>query len=188
MNTADNKSETIDILDNQGRVTSQSKTRDLIHKDGNWHQSIHLYILDKNNRVLFQRRSKDKMLFASMYACPVGGHIKSGAAPLSTLVKESLEEINLQIKTEDLTYLGIDRVGYHNPKVDLSENEFVHIYILNLDEEINLNVENAEVEGLFWFDFDDFKTKVRSKNEEFMPCWIIYEKIIDYVENLKKFI
>lgn len=188
MNTADNKSEKIDILDNQGKVTSQSKTRDLIHKDGDWHQSVHLYILDKNNRVLFQRRSKDKMLFASLYACPVGGHIKSGQDPFSTVLIESLEEINLEIKTENLTYLGIDRVGYHNSKVDLFENEFVHIYVLNLDAEINLNVKNAEVEGLFWFDFADFKKRVRSKDNEFMPCWIIYEKIIDYVESLRNLI
>lgn len=181
----DNQSEKIEILNNLGQKTTQTTTRKLIHEQGNWHKSVHLYIIDKENRVLFQRRSHKKLLFASLLACPVGGHIEAGSDSLSTLLREAEEEISLKVIPNNLIYLGIDRIGFSNSDRSLFEKEFVHIYLLDGDYDLNLNLKNDEVEALYWLDFEDFKKRIRAKDHEFMPCWIIYEKIIDYIENLR---
>ena len=52
--------EYLDILDEQGNKTGKTKLRSEVHHDGDWHKSVHIWILNSKGDVLLQRRSLTK--------------------------------------------------------------------------------------------------------------------------------
>lgn len=189
MNTtpADNLSEQIEILDKFGQKSGKVKSRKQIHLDSDWHASAHIYIVNQQNQVLLQRRSMKKLILPGMLACPVGGHISAGSDPIATAIKEAEEEANLKLTSDDLKYLGIGRAIYDSPQPiqGLHEREFIHTFIYEQTGSFDVNHKNEEVDGFYWLDLTEFKQMVRTKSDKLIPCWIIYEMVIDYLEVLR---
>ena len=52
------KEEFIDVLDENGLLTGEIKTRSEIHKQGLWHRCIVVAIVNEKNQVLLQQRKK----------------------------------------------------------------------------------------------------------------------------------
>jgi isopentenyldiphosphate isomerase len=184
--TSDDLTEHLEILDRWGDKTGKTKHRKQILLDAEWHASSHIYIVNNKNQVLLQRRSLKKLILPGLLACPVGGHIKYLTSPVTTAVQEAKEELGLTIKANDLNYLGIGRGTFDtNPQLALHEREFIYVFIFDSEIEFDLNIKNDEVEGLFWFEFEDFKSMVNNKSDELIPTWICYEMVLDYIENLR---
>jgi len=43
--------ELIDILDEQGNPTGQVKPQPDVHRDGDWHKTVHLWILNSSGKL-----------------------------------------------------------------------------------------------------------------------------------------
>lgn len=89
--------------------TGQSKTRRLIHREGDWHRSVQIWIVQKSNgavRVLLQRRSKYKDTHPDMLDVSCAGHIDSGEDVVESALRELQEELggmgNLNYTIHDL--------------------------------------------------------------------------------------
>jgi len=52
-----------------------------------------------------QLRAKNKKLFPNKWDVSVGGHISAGEEPLTTAVRETKEELGLEISREDLVFV-----------------------------------------------------------------------------------
>ena len=52
--------EHFDVLDEAGKPTGETMERSQVHKEGKWHRSFHLWIVEDKRYVLLQRRSKHK--------------------------------------------------------------------------------------------------------------------------------
>jgi len=173
-------------LNRWGEKTGKTKPRKQIFLDADWHSSSHIYIVNQNNQVLLQRRSKEKLILPGMLACPIGGHIKYQVSPITTAIEESYEELGLVIEAEDLKFLGIGRGTYDtSDELGLHEREFIYVYLFESKQKLDLNIRNDEVDGLFWFDYDTFKSMVNNKSKDLIPTWICYKMVLDYIENLK---
>ena len=121
-----------------------------------------------------------------MLACPIGGHIKYRVSPITTAIEEAHEELDLVIEANDLKFLGIGRGTYDtSEEIGLHEREFIYVYLFESEQNFDLSIKNEEVEGLFWFDHDTFRSMVKNKSKELIPTWICYEMVLDYIENLK---
>lgn len=55
--------EYIDILNEQGKVSGNVCLKSEAHKNGLFHQSVHIWIVDFNNNVLIQKELLIKMYF-----------------------------------------------------------------------------------------------------------------------------
>jgi isopentenyldiphosphate isomerase len=184
--TSDDLTEHLEILDRWGEKTGKTMHRKQILLDAEWHASSHIYIVNNQNQVLLQRRSMKKLILPGLLACPVGGHIKYMSSPVNTAVQEAEEELGLTIEANDLNYLGIGRGTFDtNPQLGLYEREFIYVFILETEKTFDLSIENEEVDGLFWFDIEEFKSMVNKRSQELIPTWICYEMVIDYIENLR---
>src|SRR5215203_3294193 len=62
--TTDPQHELFDILDAEGRPTGERKARWQVHRDGDWHAAMHIWVYgvrdDDVTFMLFQRRSLSK--------------------------------------------------------------------------------------------------------------------------------
>lgn len=67
------KDELIDVLNENGVKTGEVLPRKEIHKNGIWHRSIVVAIVNENNEILLQQRSsnKEKTPICGMYLLQV---------------------------------------------------------------------------------------------------------------------
>ena len=78
--------------------TGKVKKRSQVHKDGDWHRSMHLWIYqfdsaNENVRVLLQRRSPYKDTHPDMLDVSCAGHVNAGDDILETTMREMEEEL-----------------------------------------------------------------------------------------------
>lgn len=55
--------EEFDILNEDGTFRGFSKARSLVHRDGDWHRSTHVWVFTRDGKVLVQLRSAQKDTF-----------------------------------------------------------------------------------------------------------------------------
>ncbi len=108
MTTTDPQGERFDLYDAAGEPLGTSKARGEVHRDGDWHRSLHLWVWGVDNGkpfVIFQRRSMTKDTWPGYLDVAVGGHFRSGETLAETL-READEEIGLAVTEEDVVRLG----------------------------------------------------------------------------------
>ena len=59
--------EFFDVLDEEGSKTGKIKPREELHRDGDWHKSVHVWIVNDNAEVLLQN-----LLFRAYYFANLG--------------------------------------------------------------------------------------------------------------------
>ena len=67
------------------------KPRGEVHRDGDWHRSVHIWIADGDGRLLCQLRGLDKDTHPGRWDVSCAGHITAGDGSLDTAARE-LEE------------------------------------------------------------------------------------------------
>ena len=104
--------ELVDVVNEQNEVLG-SKLKSLVHRDGDWHRSVHLWIVDPlSKKILLQRRSSNKDTDANMLDVAVGGHVDSGEK-YSEAWREIKEELGVEIAINEIFELGVIPVAKH---------------------------------------------------------------------------
>ena len=67
--------EYFDVLDELGNKTGEIKEREQVHKDGNWHRAVHIWIINDLCEILLQKRSLKKENHPNMWHVSCAGHI-----------------------------------------------------------------------------------------------------------------
>jgi isopentenyldiphosphate isomerase len=97
--------ELLDVLDESGAATGETKARSVVHRDGDWHRVLHLWIAREDGKLILQRRSRFKDLEPEKVDVTVGGHLLAGESVFDA-AREVEEEIGLEIRPERLAHLG----------------------------------------------------------------------------------
>jgi isopentenyldiphosphate isomerase len=147
--------ELLEIFDAGGNPTGQSKPRASIHRDGDWHQAFHCWILRHRRReVVLQRRSFEKDTFAGRWDAAAAGHWRFGETPAEA-AREIGEELGLDVSFADLTYRGRERLS-RTFASGLIDREFHQVYVLESDRAlVDYRPDPREVIGLAAFRFDE---------------------------------
>lgn len=112
---AQDPDERFDLCDRDGAPLGVSKARRDVHRDGDWHRSLHIWVALRDGSgvagaspspcLLFQRRSAEKDTWPGALDVAVTGHLCAGEAILDGL-REAREEIGLEIRPDQVVYLG----------------------------------------------------------------------------------
>lgn len=160
--------ELFDVLDEHGERTGIVRERGVVHRDGSWHASVHMWIVRPNDRsgydVLLQRRSMNKDSNPGCYDISSAGHMSAGQEPMEAAIREIGEELGITAAPEDLTYIGIHRGVfdgnfYGRPFHD-REYSYCYLYTRPVDIE-SLHLQAEEVESVRWIDYDELVTAVQ---------------------------
>ena len=81
MNQTTDPEEYFDILDEHGNKTDRIKPRSEVHRDGDWHRAVHIWIINNQGEILLQRRAPDKDTHPNFWDISVGGHLQAGDDP-----------------------------------------------------------------------------------------------------------
>jgi isopentenyldiphosphate isomerase len=146
MNTAA-PDELLDVLDERGIPTGERKPRSAVHRDGDWHRTVHVWVVRSDAHVLVQRRAEGKELEPGRLDVSVGGHRLAGELDVD-IPREVEEELGLIVTFGALTYLGTavtDRA--YGEYVD---REFQDVYVVTDDTPLSgLTLPAAEVDVVY---------------------------------------
>ena len=158
--------EYLDIVDENGNPTGEVAERKEAHAKGLPHRTAHVWIARERHgavQILLQKRCKDKDSFPECYDISSAGHIPAGVDYIPSALRELKEELNLDVKPEELLDCGMTRLSitsqFHGePFVD---NQIAKVFLLWKDiEESDITVQKEEIDSVLWIDFEQCKSAV----------------------------
>ena len=154
LNSAQDPGEPFDIITADGRPTGRVKTRAEVHRDGDWHRAIHVWVAGADDRgtpfLTFQRRSPHKDTWPARYDATVGGHYRAGET-LAETVREVEEEIGIIPDLRKLRPLGV-RVCANEAQPGIVDREIQDVFLWRDDRPLECFQPNpAELAALVRF-------------------------------------
>ncbi len=121
--------EYIDIIDNKtGNNTGVKKPKSEVHRNGDWHKTVHIWFVNSKNEIMLQYRSKKMENHPDCWDISVAGHISSGEDATTAALREIKEEIGLNLPVDELKMIGktIRRVVLNNKTYFDNEHNNIH--------------------------------------------------------------
>lgn len=123
----------------------------------------HIWFWKRNDEdkieVLLQKRSMTKVSKPGMYHISAGGHINIGESPVEAAVRETVEEMGIDVDDARLYYVGSMRIVKINP------NSIVNVYLYELKGNEEFKYLDGEVDSVEWRSLNNFKTITSSPGE-----------------------
>lgn len=123
--------EDFDLLDENGNKTGKTKLRTEVHRNGDWHKAVHIWIINNKGDVLLQRRCATKDSDSNMLDISSAGHLSVGDDSLTGAIRELKEELNLDVNKEEL----LKKYAAINNETSISKG----IALAEGDNDININ-------------------------------------------------
>lgn len=180
--------------------TSEKKSRRLIHREGDWHRSIQIWLVQKmingSVRVLLQRRSEYKDTHPNMLDVSCAGHVNSGEG----LVESALRELHEELGSICSTHYTIDDLKNSKAFIVTSSikgetqkygpficNEYQDVFILwwknnevSIQPTLFAPMNKEEVAGFEVVDGCDLMRRMRAGDKSLVPF------SSDYINALEK--
>ncbi len=150
--------EYLDIVTSTGEFTNKTALKSDVHKNGWYHNTIHLWLYTDDGKILLQQRSRKKPIYPLLWDVSVAGHVDAGESFKAAVIRETKEEISLELVPNDLKKISVQlhESSYENGAI--LDNEFHHIYIAKLNVAVSKLVPQPnEVEALKLVSIAQFK-------------------------------
>ena len=172
--------ELYDLVDENNNPLGLTKPKSQVHRDGDWHRAVHVWIVNQNKEVLVQKRTPTKTLSPNLWDLSMGGHISAGEEPVHAAMRELKEELGMEVNPEDLKYvlLSKDNVVLTNG----IERLFHNVYIVRTDWSISRFVKDPEeVAEIKYISVDEMENQINSHPEQWMVHNPEYSKMFEYI-------
>jgi isopentenyldiphosphate isomerase len=167
MTAAQDPNELFDVVTWDGKPTGIQKRRADVHRDGDWHQAIHVWVMGRDHDgdfLILQRRSMAKDTSPGMLDPTVGGHLGAGES-IEVALRESEEEIGITILPTNVAYAGARRAVNEEPGV--RDRELQQVYFHRRDEPLDTYRPNpAELDALVRVEIIDVLRVFRGESTE----------------------
>lgn len=158
----DQSNELFEILKYSGKSTGRCKPRSEVHRDGDWHGCVHIWVFCGEN-VLLQKRSAEKDVFPNCIDASCTGHMDPGETPVAAALRELHEELGIRADASDLLPIRRRHVITHIPP--LYNREIAHIFLLKPSVDRNaLRYQEEEIDSLLLMTPGDLSDVLREKN------------------------
>lgn len=157
--------ETWDIYDENMNRTGKIIKSDEPLQNGEYHLSIHVWIENSDKKYIIQKRSKTMRKFPNMWSIVTGGVI-SGEEGIEAAIRETKEEIGIELDKKRIKKLGVVKREY----------DFVEIW--KAEEEIDLTKLTIQENEL-----SEVKLSSKIEIKNMIQQGIVAESIIDEFNN-----
>ena len=157
-----------DIYKDKGVPTGETKPRGLVHRDRDWHRSVHVWLVDVvRQTVALQKRSPAKDTFPDRYDISAAGHIEAGGDSRDTAARELVEELGVTLAPDSLDFcftVPAEQAGIGGC------NCFEDVYVAKMDAaSVDFAVGEAEVTEATWWTIAELERKLREADLTVVP-------------------
>ena len=179
--------ELLDLLDENGEPSGQVRERTLVHLNGDWHRTSHVWVVrrrrDGGHDLLLQKRSREKDSFGGCYDISSAGHIPAGQDYLESALRELKEELGIAAEPEDLRLVGVHDGHYEGEFHGriFKNHEKSHVFAYEKPVEIEkLKLQKEEVESVKWMRIEDVLAAVKAHD----PGYCLFEDEIEMLSEV----
>ncbi len=144
--------EYLDYYDEEGNYLG-FKTRDEVHKEGLWHNTVHNWLYTKTGKIVFQIRHSSNKFYTTS-----SGHVDKGETVEEAFSRETKEEIGVDMNSKDAKLIGVKTWIMDKVKdgILIKDRAKAHVFIAPFDEEREDFVFDInEVNGVVYVDVED---------------------------------
>ncbi|KHN30805.1 Nudix hydrolase 3 [Glycine soja] len=131
--------EHLDVLTKTGLKTGVSKPRGDVHRDGDYHRAVHVWIFAESTReLLLQRRASCKDSWPDLWDISSAGHISAGDSSLTSARRELEEELGITLPKDafELIFVFLQECVINDGKY--INNEYNDVYLVTTLDPIPL--------------------------------------------------
>ena len=141
--------------------------------DGEYEQSMNVWIINDKSEFLIQKRSESKRVFPGVWSI-TGGGVEVGENTVDTVVRECKEELNIEVNLDNLELVMTLK----------RKTDFVDVYLLKQNFRIeDITMQEEEVSDVKWVSEKQCREMI--ENGEFTASVSFYFDI--FMQILKKF-
>ncbi len=173
--------EYIDVLDESGNKLGLVKERAEVHKDGDWHGAVHVWVMNENGELLLQHRSPQVLNHPGMWDVSAAGHITAGDTSEATALRELKEELGINVRHEQLTHLF--RVNQQTERADYINNEVDDVYLVELTIKMSdITLQKEEVSEATFVSLFEFDQMVQRQDSKLVMHPAEYEQLLKILD------
>lgn len=171
--------ELIDVLTPEGTPTGRRKPKSDIHRDGDWHCAVHVWIVTPDDRILLQRRSRRKVNNPGLWDVSAAGHVSAGEDPIDCAVREVEEELGLSLRRDQLQHIATVRESCVLNRGTYFDNELHEIFIVRRAVDLReLVLQRDEVDEAALVTIDEFRERVARRDVSLVPHYEEYALLL----------
>lgn len=173
-------SELFDVLDENGVKTGEILPKQEVFDHGLWHLAVHVWIHTADMaKLLLQLRNPDHPLFGGLWDASVGGHVSSGDTAYETAVRETQEELGVEITIGNLLFTGREKLEENVPGWEVPHREHIDVMLCELPEDTEFKLQPEEVYAIRWWSLDELDEALYSSSEIFLPRLKYWHRVVD---------
>ncbi|XP_077238192.1 nudix hydrolase homolog 3 isoform X2 [Tasmannia lanceolata] len=184
--------ELLDVFTITGQRTGISKTRGDVHKDGDYHRAVHVWIfVESTQELLLQRRADCKDSWAGLWDISSAGHISAGDTSLITARRELNEELGVNLPKDafELIFIFLQECTINDGKY--INHEFNDVYLITILDPIPLEaftLQESEVSAVKYIFWEEYKSLLAKEDREYVPYDVNgqYGQLFDIIEKRYK--
>ncbi|XP_074332734.1 nudix hydrolase 3-like [Apium graveolens] len=165
--------EHFDVLDKLGHKTGLTKPRGAVHRDGDYHRAVHVWIYaESTQELLLQRRADCKDSWPGLWDISSAGHVSAGDSFLVTARRELHEELGVLLPKDAFEKLFIFLQESVTNGGTFINNEYNDVYLVTTLEPIPLEaftLQESEVSAVKYISIEEYRSKLATEDPQYVP-------------------
>jgi isopentenyldiphosphate isomerase len=177
--------ELFEVFDARNQPMGYVKERNLVHREGDWHRTAQVYVLNARRELLCNLRHPDKDVFASLWDVCIGGHLAPGETYPEGAVRELGEELGVPLRVDDLLFVDNVSIDGGDAVKGLFDREHAGVFVWQTDQNAeDFDYQREEITRLAFFPLAEVRRSLSISNPDmrFIPLRETYLRILDLVE------
>lgn len=165
--------EYIDIVNEKDEIIGVEE-RKIVNKSGMKNfRTVNIFLVNSKGEILIQHRSDNRRLFPGMWDFSAAGHIKTGEDYKEAAIRETKEELGVDVELKEVAYLNPYKHGI---------SSFKKIYVAHYDGKFIYDTYG--IASIFYKKPEEIKQFLEQEDNKFLPD---YKEVFDYLYEHKLF-
>jgi isopentenyl-diphosphate delta-isomerase type 1 len=174
--------EYLDVVDVQGKPVGLVKSRLEIHRDGDWHKTVHVWLMNNRRELLVQQRAAGKETFPGYWDISCAGHRCTGESAVDAALHETSEELGIVLTPEHLEYLFSITTSSVLHNGTFIDNEIADVFLVHIQgSAVAIRLSAAEVAAVRWIPVAEFMSSIDRNSSSFVPHHEEYERLFSLI-------
>lgn len=179
--------ELLDVVDENNKLTGISEDKEIIHKKGLWHREACIWIMNKEGKMLLQKRASSKKQNPNKWAL-TAGHVDVGEEPIDTMIREIKEELGVIIKKDNIEHLLTFKEKSFSPESNTINARFTEHYFSIVPYKIaDYTIQQSELSEVKYFSIEEIERIIETEDVNYVFSTKEYmQKVIPYIKERRE--